>query len=56
MDRDPCPDPQEVGEAVLGPLASPEVLRHLEECVSCQQGVLVLMRFLTDPHPDQGRH
>jgi hypothetical protein len=46
MARTPCPDPQETGEAVLGMPVRPEVLRHLEECPSCRQEALILIRFL----------
>jgi hypothetical protein len=54
--RTPCPDPQETGEAVLGLPVRPGVLRHLEECPSCRQEALVLIRFLDGPDPDRGLH
>jgi hypothetical protein len=56
MTRTPCPDPQETGEAVLGLPIRPEVLRHLEECPSCRQEALILIRFLAAPDPDRGPH
>ena len=49
MGGGPCPDPQEIGEAVLGLPLRPEVLRHLVECRSCRQEAFVLIRFLADP-------
>jgi len=51
MDRTACPDPQEMGEAVLGLPASPEVLRHLEDCPACQREAVLLVRFLPEPDP-----
>ena len=54
--RTPCPDPQQTGEAVLGLVERPEVLRHLEECPSFQQEALMLIRFLAEPEPDPGLH
>lgn len=56
MTRMPCPDPQETGEAVLGMPVRPEVLCHLEECPSCQQEAMILIRFLAAPDPDRGLH
>ena len=52
--RTPCPDPQQTGEAVLGLVVRPEALRHLEECHSCQQEALMLIRFLAEPDPGPG--
>ena len=56
MPRTPCPDPQQTGEAVLGLVERPEVLRHLEECPSFQQEALMLIRFLAEPDPEPGLH
>jgi hypothetical protein len=54
MTRTPCPEPQETGEAVLGLVVRPEILRHLEECPSGQREALMLIRFLAEPDPDRG--
>ena len=54
VNRRACPGPHGIGEAVLSPVERPETLRYLEECHSCQQEALMLIRFLAEPDPGPG--
>ena len=50
------PRPRETGEAVLGPLVRPEVLRHSYECPSSRRDAFVLIWFAAEPDPDREPH